>query len=177
MLGVRSAKVKLLRDGWAPVAVSPAAAGTGSDRGGSLCAMSVGFLVGPGTGNAEDDDVDGTAIVWRGPRKNGLIKQFLRGESQKSVPSTGARAAHLTLTRAHVRADTVWGELDCLLIDTPSGTSEELTSAIQYLHGAGIDGALLVTTSLPAAVADARKHAGVCAKLNVSLFTVLWWRL
>lgn len=47
--------------------------------------MSIGFLL------ASPDD----AVIWRGPKKNGMIKQFL-GEVD-------------------------WGNLDYLLIDTPPG--------------------------------------------------------
>ena len=39
------------------------------------------------------------AVIWRGPRKNGLIKQFLR--------------------------DVDWGPLDFLVVDAPPGTSDE----------------------------------------------------
>jgi Mrp family chromosome partitioning ATPase len=49
--------------------------------------MSVGFLL------ASPDE----AVIWRGPKKNGLIKQFLR--------------------------DVDWGELEYLVVDTPPGTS------------------------------------------------------
>ncbi len=38
-------------------------------------------------------------VIWRGPRKNGLIKQFMK--------------------------DVHWGELDYLVVDTPPGTSDE----------------------------------------------------
>jgi Mrp family chromosome partitioning ATPase len=59
--------------------------------------MSVGFML-------ESED---TAVIWRGPKKNGLIKQFLR--------------------------DVEWGELDYLIVDTPPGTSDEHLSIAQYL--------------------------------------------
>jgi Mrp family chromosome partitioning ATPase len=59
--------------------------------------MSVGFML------PNPDD----AVVWRGPRKNGLIKQFLK--------------------------DVDWGELDYLIVDTPPGTSDEHISIAQYL--------------------------------------------
>ena len=49
------------------------------------------------------------AVIWRGPKKNGLIKQFLR--------------------------DVDWGEQDFLLVDTPPGTSDEHLSIVQYLKG------------------------------------------
>ena len=72
--------------------------------------MSVGFLLASPT----------DAVIWRGPKKNGLIKQFLR--------------------------DVDWGEMDCLLVDTPPGTSDEHLSIVQYLSASGLDGAVVVTT-------------------------------
>ena len=51
--------------------------------------MSAGFLL-----PSED-----SALIWRGPKKNGLIKQLLR--------------------------DVDWDNLDYLLVDTPPGTSDE----------------------------------------------------
>jgi hypothetical protein len=39
------------------------------------------------------------AVVWRGPKKNAMIKQFIE--------------------------DVIWGPLDFLIIDTPPGTSDE----------------------------------------------------
>ena len=54
------------------------------------------------------------------PLPPGLIKQFLR--------------------------DVDWGDVDYLVIDTPPGTSDEHISVVQYLSGAGVDGAVLVTT-------------------------------
>ena len=50
----------------------------------------------------------------------GMIKQFLR--------------------------DVDWGELDFLVIDTPPGTSDEHLSVVQYLSGANVDGAVILTT-------------------------------
>lgn len=50
------------------------------------------------------------AIIWRGPRKNGLIRQFL--------------------------TDVDWGNLDYLIIDTPPGTSDEHISIVQFLKEA-----------------------------------------
>ena len=72
--------------------------------------MSIGFLL-------PNNDA---AVIWRGPRKNGLIKQFL--------------------------TDVEWGELDYLIIDTPPGTSDEHISMAQYLKHVDVDGAVVVTT-------------------------------
>ena len=46
-------------------------------------------------------------VIWRGPRKNGLIKQFMK--------------------------DVHWGELDYLVVDTPPGTSDEHISVCSGL--------------------------------------------
>ena len=48
----------------------------------NISVMSIGFLL-----NKKDD-----AVIWRGPRKNGLIKQFL--------------------------TDVGWGKMDFLIIDS-----------------------------------------------------------
>lgn len=47
-------------------------------------------------------------VIWRGPRKNGLIKQFMK--------------------------DVHWGELDYLVIDSPPGTSDEHISVRHTLR-------------------------------------------
>ena len=100
--------------------------------------MSIGFLL---------PDADG-AVVWRGPRKNALIKQFLK--------------------------DVDWGTLDWLIVDTPPGTSDEHISLAQLLPmRPGVDGAVLVTTPQEVAVADVRKEASFCAKVGVPLVGVV----
>ena len=90
--------------------------------------MSIGFML-----PSKDD-----TIIWRGPRKNGLIKQFL--------------------------TDVVWNELDYLIIDTPPGTSDEHISIVQYLKATSIDGAVIVTTPQEVAMADVRKELNFCRK-------------
>lgn len=67
--------------GWVPVYADAEA---GEQR---LAVMSVGLLL----------KKKGDSVVWRGPKKNGMIRQFL--------------------------SDVRWGELDYLIIDTPPGTS------------------------------------------------------
>lgn len=71
--------------GWVPVYV---------DQGRRLGVMSIGFLL-------KDR---GDSVVWRGPKKDGMIRQFL----------------------SEVR----WGDLDYLIIDTPPGESPSLTPKI-----------------------------------------------
>jgi Mrp family chromosome partitioning ATPase len=77
MLGVDGNAVHQSSDGWVPVYAD------GSDA--RLACMSVGFLL----------KKKGDSVVWRGPKKNAMIRQFL--------------------------SDVRWGELDYLVIDTPPG--------------------------------------------------------
>jgi Mrp family chromosome partitioning ATPase len=77
MLGLDGHGVHQSSDGWVPVY-----ADEGEAR---LACMSVGFLL----------KKKGDSVVWRGPKKNGMIRQFL--------------------------SDVRWGDLDYLVIDTPPG--------------------------------------------------------
>ena len=63
MLNVEDSEVSQCEEGWLPVMV-----------GETLSVMSIGFLM---TNKNE-------AVVWRGPKKNAMIKQFLTGEIDKS---------------------------------------------------------------------------------------------
>jgi Mrp family chromosome partitioning ATPase len=103
MMGCETGSVRASAGGWEPVYVTIAEDVT-------LAIMSIGFLL--------SDPKD--AVIWRGPKKNALIKQFL--------------------------VDVSWGELDYLLIDTPPGTSDEHISIVQYLAECAVDGAVIVTT-------------------------------
>ncbi len=101
----------------------------------NLKVMSIGFML-----NNEDD-----ALIWRGPMKNQVIKQFLK--------------------------DVDWGELDFLIIDSPPGTGDEPLSIIQMLEDA--DGAVVVTTPQNVAISDVRKGISFCRKLNLPVIGVL----
>ena len=92
------------------------------------------------------------AVVWRGPRKNALIQQFLT-----EVDWTG---------------DT--DGLDYLIVDTPPGTSDEHISTVQYLNQAGaVSGALVVTTPEEVSLADVRKELNFCQKTKVPVLGVI----
>uniref|UniRef100_A0A671F9K1 Cytosolic Fe-S cluster assembly factor NUBP1 n=1 Tax=Rhinolophus ferrumequinum TaxID=59479 RepID=A0A671F9K1_RHIFE len=103
----------------------------------NLGVMSVGFLL-----SSPDD-----AVIWRGPKKNGMIKQFLR--------------------------DVDWGEVDYLIVDTPPGTSDEHLSAVQYLAAAHIDGAVVITTPQEVSLQDVRKEINFCHKVKVPVIGVV----
>ena len=104
----------------------------------ALSLVSIGFLL----------PSSNSAVIWRGPKKNGLIKQFLK--------------------------DVEWGQLENLVIDTPPGTSDEHLSIVQYLAAAGgVDGAVIVTTPQEVALQDVRKELDFCAKVGVPVLGVV----
>ncbi|AET37982.1 Fe-S cluster-binding ATPase Ecym_2235 [Eremothecium cymbalariae DBVPG len=87
-----------------------------------------------------DDD---SAIIWRGSKKNALIKRFLK--------------------------DVYWDDLDYLIIDTPPGTSDEHISVNNFMKESGIDGALIVTTPQEVALLDVRKEINFCKKAGIKI--------
>jgi Mrp family chromosome partitioning ATPase len=92
------------------------------------------------------------AVVWRGPRKNALIQQFL--------------------TQVDWSGDTEG--LDYLIVDTPPGTSDEHISTVQYLQKAGsIAGAVVVTTPEEVSLADVRKELHFCQKTGVKVLGIV----
>lgn len=87
-------------------------------------------------------------MIWRGPKKNGMIRQFL--------------------------SEVDWGQLDYLVIDTPPGTSDEHLSATTYLSGTdGSWGAILVTTPQEVSLLDVRKQISFCKKMKVPIVGVI----
>jgi ATP-binding protein involved in chromosome partitioning len=100
-----------------------------------LKVMSIGFLL------RDRDD----AVIWRGPMKMGVIKQFLK--------------------------DVEWGDLDYLVIDSPPGTGDEPLSVAQL--AAPVDGAVIVTTPQDVATADVRKSITFCRQLDIPVLGVV----
>jgi len=101
----------------------------------NLSVMSIGFML------RDDDD----AVIWRGPMKYQMIKQFLK--------------------------DVAWGKLDFLIIDSPPGTGDEPLSIVQLLENA--DGAIIVTTPQEVALNDVRKGITFCRNLNLPVLGVI----
>jgi len=102
---------------------------------GNLSVMSIGFLL------RERDD----AVIWRGPRKFGVIKQFLK--------------------------DVDWEDLDYLLVDSPPGTGDEPLAVAQLIEKA--DGAVIVTTPQEVAVQDVRRCIVFCRQLELPVIGVV----
>lgn len=87
-------------------------------------------------------------VIWRGPKKNGLIKQFLR--------------------------DVDWGDLNYLIIDTPPGTSDEHLSVTSFLKKCpNVRGAVLVTTPQEVSLLDVRKQIDFCKRVNLNIIGVV----
>ncbi|KAK6434243.1 cytosolic Fe-S cluster assembly factor nbp35 [Oleoguttula sp. CCFEE 5521] len=122
MMGVETETIHVTNTGWEPVWVSD-----------NLGVMSVQFML----PNRDD------AVIWRGPKKNGLIKQFLK--------------------------DVEWGAMDYLVVDTPPGTSDEHLSVTSFLRESGIDGAVVVTTPQEVSLLDVRKEIDFCRKAGIRI--------
>ncbi|MFW6243791.1 MAG: P-loop NTPase, partial [Desulfovibrionales bacterium] len=85
------------------------------------------------------------ALIWRGPMKLALIKQFL--------------------------ADVVWGDLDFLVIDTPPGTGDEALTIGQEIKT--ITGIVIVTTPQDVALHDSRKSANFAEKMKIPVIGIV----
>lgn len=97
--------------------------------------ISIGFLI------RNPDD----AVIWRGPMKYGVIRQFL--------------------------TDVAWGDLDYLIIDSPPGTGDEPLAICQLIGD--VDGAVIVTTPQRVAAVDVRRSITFCRHLGVPVLGVI----
>ena len=89
---------------------------------------------------ADPDD----ALIWRGPLKIGVIRQFL--------------------------ADTKWADLDYLIIDCPPGTGDEPLTIIQTIKDAQ---AVIVTTPQEVSLADVRKSINFCQQAQLAILGIV----
>jgi Mrp family chromosome partitioning ATPase len=118
MLGIEGAQLMSTGNGVRPIMYYP-----------NLKVISVAFML------ASTDD----AVIWRGPLKHSLIRQFL--------------------------SDIHWGELDYLVVDLPPGTGDEPLSVAQTIKK--VDGAIIVTTPQDVALLDARRTVTFAEKLAI----------
>ncbi|KAL8998888.1 MAG: hypothetical protein Q9169_002107 [Polycauliona sp. 2 TL-2023] len=179
LLGIEDAKIKQAPGGWLPVQVHPSqllapvtdssppnGTETRLDDGandhstpqpnsrhtathpiGPLYAISLGLLL----------PSRSSAVVWRGPKKTAMVRQFL--------------------------TDVLWPSLDYLLIDTPPGTSDEHISLAETLlqqtstanpqASPQLAGAVVVTTPQAVAVSDVRKELSFCRKVGIGVLGVV----
>ena len=99
-----------------------------------LKAMSLGFLI---------DDKD--SVIWRGPMKHNLIKQFTN--------------------------DVIWGQLDYLVVDFPPGTGDEQISTAQLVGKPSC--AVIVATPQKVALLDSVRSIDFCRKMGIPLCGIL----
>lgn len=144
--GIETSKVTQAPGGWLPVPIHEGQSSEEQANGhiqklGKLSCMSLGFLLAN----------RGDAVVWRGPKKTAMVRQFL--------------------------SDVQWGALDYLLIDTPPGTSDEHISLVETLLKSAtpeqLAGAVVVTTPQAISVSDVKKEINFCKKTNVHVLGVV----
>jgi len=103
--------------------------------GDNLAVMSIGFLL-----SSRKD-----AVIWRGPRKYHLIRQFLK--------------------------DVLWGHLDYLVVDSPPGTGDEPLSVAQLVGSPAV--AVVVTTPQAVAISDVRRCVSFCNTLSLPVLGIV----
>jgi len=111
-----------------------------------LHVVSIGFML------AKASD----AVIWRGPRKFGAIRQFL--------------------------AEVAWGDLDVMVIDAPPGTGDEPLAACELTGGpvpaererpSPSRGAVIVTTPQNVALDDVRRCVGFCGEVGMPIHGIV----
>jgi len=124
LMGLESQQVQLAGEEMLPVEVSD-----------NLAVMSIGFLLPTGR----------EPVIWRGPRKHGVIRQFLK--------------------------DVLWGPLDYLVVDSPPGTGDEPLSIAQLVGSAA--GAIVVTTPQEVAISDVRRCVSFCNAVSLAIVGIV----
>jgi len=84
------------------------------------------------------------AVIWRGPAKSGIIKQFV--------------------------GSVAWGNLDFLVIDAPPGTGDEPLTVVQTIPDAR---GIIVTTPQEVALADVRKSISFCKTVKMETLGII----
>ncbi|XP_072385888.1 cytosolic Fe-S cluster assembly factor Nubp2 homolog [Diabrotica undecimpunctata] len=128
LLQLEGKDVHQANEGWIPVFF---------DNNQNLAVMSIGFLL----------NDRNSSIVWRGPKKTSMVKQFL--------------------------TDVCWGDLDYLIIDTPPGTSDEHITVMETLKTVKCDGAIIVTTPQQVSIEDVRKEITFSKKTGIPILGLI----
>lgn len=89
-------------------------------------------------------ETDDTPMVWRGPMVTSALRQLLE--------------------------DTLWDELDYLIIDLPPGTGDIQLTLAQKIP---VSGALIVTTPQDLALLDARKGLRMFQKVKIPILGII----
>lgn len=99
-------------------------------------AVSIGLLI----------DGDDKAVIWRGPMKANVIRQFF--------------------------GNVAWGDLDYLVVDSPPGTGDEPLSVAQLLDKER-SSAIIVTTPQQVATIDVEKSITFCRQLGLPISGII----
>lgn len=136
MFGIEDHKIHQSEKGWIPV---HSKISNNDSNSLNIKLMSLGFLL----------NDRGDSIVWRGPKKTGMIRQFFK--------------------------EVIWGELDYLIIDTPPGTSDEHIAIAEELNKCPelIFGAVIVTTPQLVSINDVKKEINYCEKANFRILGII----
>jgi len=124
MFGVEGKSLKFDKNGIIPIE---------TEKG--IKIMSVGFFL-----SSQD-----TPVIWRGPAKTGVIRQFL--------------------------AEVVWDDLDVLIIDNPPGTGDVPLTILQTVPS--LDGVVLVTTPQSVVQEDVEKSVNLVKNLNIPIIGII----
>ena len=101
----------------------------------NLYVMSIAFLL----------EKKESAVIWRGPMKHNVIKQFIE--------------------------DVKWGDLDYLVIDFPPGTGDEAIAVSQLIND--ITGSVIVSTPQKVSLIDVAKAITFSREVNVPVIGLI----
>lgn len=101
----------------------------------NLAVMSIAFVLPRGD----------EAVIWRGPLKYNVIRQFLK--------------------------DVAWGPLEYLVVDSPPGTGDEPLSVAQLVGSPAQ--AVIVTTPQDLAISDVRRCVSFCNELSLPVVGIV----
>lgn len=104
----------------------------------NLKVMSIEFVI-------QDQAQAEEAVIWRGPMKHRMIRQFI--------------------------SEVNWGDLDFLIVDAPPGTGDEPLSICQMAPPRSQ--AIIVTTPQTVAIRDVKKSIRFCKSLEMPIFGIV----
>ena len=90
-------------------------------------------------------DSDQTPVIWRGPMKMSIIREFL--------------------------GSVAWGKLTYLVVDLPPGTGDETLDIMQLVKN--IDGVIVVTTSQDLSLVSVSKTISMAMKMDVKVLGII----
>ncbi|KII61743.1 Cytosolic Fe-S cluster assembly factor NUBP2 [Thelohanellus kitauei] len=88
-----------------------------------------------------------SAVIWRGPRKNAMIKEFCN--------------------------KVAWGDYDTLIIDTPPGIIDEHITLAELFYGRPDVYALIVTTPHVLSIDDVTRQIKFCDRTGIKMLGIV----